>query len=191
MFDLFKEQQRIFEEVSKQYDSTLGKFINMMNMGINLESLDEQQKAMDAYYKLLISTGNLASIMAKSGTDGVKSIGENYCKMISEGQHIEDFKELYDLWYQTNEKNMVELFSTETFSKAFCDFSDKYFKYIAANNAVLERYLSKLPIPTNKDMNSLYLTVFNMRKEIRDLQKDVEKIKTKPAAQSVEENGKA
>ena len=168
-----------FTQAQEQYEETLGKLVNKMNLGINLEAMDEQQKAMDAYCRLIFSTGKLAAMMAKNNIDSGKNIMENYNKMVKEGKSISKFTEYYDLWYSTNEKNLIALFSTESFSKAFGDFSDKYFKYISANNAVLERYLSKLPIPTNKDMNSLYLTVYTLRKDVRDLKKEVEKLTEK------------
>ena len=41
----------------------------------------------------------------------------------------------------------------------------------ARRNKVLERMLSSLPIPTNTDMKSLYKTVYDLRKEVRDLKK--------------------
>ena len=82
----------------------------------------------------------------------------------------------------TNEKAMEDLFATAMFSKAFAEFTDKYFKYVSASNAVLERNLAKLPIPTNKDMNSLYLTVYNLRKDVRDLKRELEAVKSVKAA---------
>jgi len=166
-----------FTEVSDKYEATFGKVVKMMNMGINLEIADEQQKAMDAYYKLMFAAGKLAAIMAKSNGESAKTLTETYQEMLKEGQKVSTFKEFYDLWYNTNEKAMEELFATETFSKAFAEFTDKYFLYMSASNAVLERNLSKLPIPTNKDMNSLYLTVYNLRKDVRDLKKEVEALK--------------
>lgn len=171
------EAMEFFDKISDKYESTLGKAIKMMNMGINLETYDEQQKAVDAYYQLMFSAGKLASIVYKVNQDSLKSLTEKYQKMLEDGQKISSFDEFYNLWYVTNEKAMEELFSTATFSKAFADFSDKYFKYLSASNTVLERNLSKLPIPTNKDMNSLYLTVYNLRKDVRDLKKEMESLK--------------
>ena len=63
------------------------------------------------------------------------------------------------------------LLGTEEFAKVFDEFSDKYAQYMSAQNKVYERMLSSLPIPTNTDMKSLYKTVYDLRKEVRDLKK--------------------
>lgn len=171
-----------FNQVSEKYDATFGKVVKMMNMGINLEAADEQQKALDAYYQLMFAAGKLAAIMSKSNNDSSKTMVEKYQHMVQEGQKVSTFKEFYELWYNTNEKAMEDLFATTMFSKAFAEFTDKYFKYVAASNTVLERNLAKLPIPTNKDMNSLYLTVYNLRKDVRDLKRELEAVKSVKAA---------
>ena len=175
--DDFSKDLDFFDQVSEKYEDTIGKTLKMMNMGINLETLDEQQKAVDSYYQFIASAGKLFSIVSKANQDCLKSLTEKYQNMAKEGQKIPTFDEFYNLWYVTNEKAMEELFATTTFSKAFAEFSDKYFKYLAASNAVLERNLSQLPIPTNKDMNSLYLTVYNLRKDVRDLKRENESLK--------------
>ena len=170
-----------FTEVSEKYEETAGKAVRMMNMGINLEAEDEQQKVVDAYYKMMFAAGKLAALIVKNNSECAGSMMENYQKMVKEGKNTSSLKEFYDLWYNTNEKSMEDFFATEAFSKAFADFTDKYFLYMSAYNAVLERSLSSLPIPTNKDMRSLYLTVYNLRKDVRGLKKELEKMKAATA----------
>ena len=170
-----------FNQISEKYDATFGKVVKMMNMGINMEVAEEQQKALDAYIQMMFAAGKLAAIMSKSNNDSSKTLVEKYQHMVEEGQKVSTFKEFYELWYGINEKAMEDLFATATFSKAFAEFTDKYFKYVAANNVVLERQLSKLPIPTNKDMNSLYLTVYNLRKDMRDVKRELEAVKSAKA----------
>jgi len=70
-------------------------------------------------------------------------------------------------------------FATDEFAKVFDDFSDRYAQYMIAQNKVYERMLAFLPIPTNTDMKSLYRTVYDLRKEVRDLKKAVAALEEK------------
>lgn len=173
---------KFFTEIGDRYEATFGKVVKMMNLGINMEAANEQQAAMDAYYKMMFSAGKLSSIMTKSNNANVQTLTETYKNMMKEGQKVTTFKEFYDLWYNTSEKAMEDLFATVEFSKAFADFTDKYFLYLTASNKVVERNLSSLPIPTNKDMEGLYKTVYDLRKAVRDLQKEVAGLKAAPKA---------
>lgn len=177
---------KFFTEIGDRYEATFGKVVKMMNLGINMEAANEQQAAMDAYYKMMFSAGKLSSIMTKSNNANVQTLTETYKNMMKEGQKVTTFREFYDLWYNTSEKAMEDLFATVEFSKAFADFTDKYFLYLTASNKVVERNLSSLPIPTNKDMEGLYKTVYDLRKAVRDLQKEVAGLKAAPKAPKAE-----
>ena len=173
---------KFFSEIGDRYEATFGKVVKMMNLGINMEAANEQQAAMDAYYKMMFSAGKLSAIMTKSNNANVQTLTETYKNMMKEGQKVSTFREFYDLWYNTSEKAMEDLFATAEFSKAFADFTDKYFLYLTASNKVVERNLSSLPIPTNKDMEGLYKTVYDLRKAVRDLQKEVASLMAAKAA---------
>ncbi len=177
---------KFFTEIGDRYEATFGKVVKMMNLGINMEAANEQQAAMDAYYKMMFSAGKLSSIMTKSNNANVQTLTETYKNMMKEGQKVTTFREFYDLWYNTSEKAMEDLFATVEFSKAFADFTDKYFLYLTASNKVVERNLSSLPIPTNKDMEGLYKTVYDLRKAVRDLQKEVAGLKAAPKVAKAE-----
>ena len=167
-----------FKEVNGKFEESFGKVFNMMGFGINRESYGEQMQALSCYYKLLFSAGELMALVLNTSTDTMKEIVSRYQQGLKDGQEITDFRDFYKLWYKVNEDALIALFNTEDFSKAFCDYSDKYSKYIIAMNAVYERALDSVPVPTKKDMDSLYSTVYNLRKEVRDLRRDVDALKS-------------
>ena len=116
----------------------------------------------------------------------MKDLVESYQKGIAEGKSFSTFRDFYNLWYKTTEDSLLKLFSTDEFAKVFDDFADKYSQYTIAMNKVYERALSALPIPTNTDMKSLYKTVYDLRKEVRDLSRAVAGM-TAPAAETKKE----
>jgi class III poly(R)-hydroxyalkanoic acid synthase PhaE subunit len=149
----------------------------MMGMGMNREANEDQMKAVGSYIKMVFSVGTLVSLVADASKNSTKALMERYQKELKEGKTITTFREFYNLWYKVTEDILLELLNTDSFSKAFGDFSDKYSKFLIASNKVMERMLEPLPIPTNKDMTSLYKTVYDLRKEVRDLKRELESAK--------------
>ena len=175
-----------FKQFNDKYDETIGKYLNMMGLGLNREANEEQMQAINAYYKAMFSSGELASTVMTNMGDSMKDLVEGYQKGIEEGKSFSTFRDFYNLWYKTTEDSLLKLFSTDEFAKVFDDFADKYSQYTIAMNKVYERALSALPIPTNTDMKSLYKTVYDLRKEVRDLSKAVAAL-TAPAAETKKE----
>ncbi len=166
-----------FKELQSKYDHTFNKVFNMMGMGLNRESNEDYMQAINAYYKMLFACGELVALVSQAGSSGMQALLERYRANLQEGKMITTFREFYNLWYQVNEDILLKLFNTDEFSKAFGEFADKYAKYMIAANKICERLLAPLPIPTKKDMDSLYLTVYEQRKAIRDINREMEALK--------------
>ena len=165
-----------FKEMNEKYDETFSKYFNMLGMGLNRESNEDYMKAMNAYNKCMFAAGEVMAQVMNSCSEGAKKMVEQFQANIAEGKSPTTFREFYDLWYNATEGQLVKLLETEEFAKAFDDFSDKYSRYLSAMNKVYERMLAGLPIPTNTDMKSLYKTVYDLRKDVRDLKRGLAKL---------------
>ena len=172
-----------FKEYEEKYEETLEKYFNIMGMGINREANADYNAAINTYNKAMISMAELMAVISKTSVESFKEIGEKIPQMLDEGEPLTTFKDFYDLWYHVTEDAFEQLLSTDEFARAFDDFSDKYAQYMIAQNKVYERMLASLPIPTNKDMKSLYKTVYDLRKDVRDLKRALAAVEEKKGDQ--------
>jgi class III poly(R)-hydroxyalkanoic acid synthase PhaE subunit len=171
--------QDFFKQLNEKYNETLDKFFRMEGLGLNREANADLMKAMNTYNKAMFSTGELMSVVMTSIYDSMKAFVEKYQSAVAEGKGPTTFREFYDLWSGATESALTELLGTEKFARAFDDFSDKYAQFMIAMNKEYERMLAFLPIPTNTDMKSLYKTVYELRKEVRDLKRAVAELQEK------------
>lgn len=166
-----------FRDFNAKYEESFGKFFNMMGMGLNREANADQMHALDAYIKMLFATAEITALTLNACKDSMVTLVERYQKDIQEGKVISTFNEFYTLWFNVTEDTLVALFNTDAFSRTFGEFSDKYAQYLIATNKLQERMLASLPIPTKKDMDSLYKTVYDLRKTVRDLRRELDALK--------------
>lgn len=169
-----------FKDFNQKYEETFDKLFNMMGMGANREANNDQMRAMSSYFKMLFAAGELTSLVLNSTRDSMRSLLDRYQSGLKEGKVVTTFREFYELWYSVTEEVLLELLNTDEFSKAFANFGDKYAQYIIAMNKVYERSLAYLPIPTKTDMDSLYRTVYDLRKDVRDLRRELDALKAAP-----------
>lgn len=168
-----------FQDFEKKYEETFEKYFNMMGLGLNRETNEDYMHAMNAYYKAMIATGELMAVIVNTSAQTLTQISDRLTADLAEGKAPTTFRDFYNVWYSVTEGAFEELLATDQFSKAFGDYSEKYSQYMSAMNKVYERMLSSLPIPTNTDMKSLYKSVYDLRKDVRNLKKELEAIKTK------------
>lgn len=162
-----------FKEFGTKYEETFDKFFNMMGMGLNRESNEDQMQAISAYIKMMFSTGSMLALLTETIQNSMQDLVSRYQSEMSDGKTITTFRDFYNVWFKVTEDALIKLFNTDEFSRAFGDFSNKAGQYMVASNRVTERMLRSLPIPTNTDMKSLYQTVYDLRKDVRDLRREL------------------
>ena len=160
-----------FRDYQEKYQESLEKYFTFMGMGLNREANGDYMNALNTWNKSMISMGELMAVIMETGADSFMQIGEKIQADLDEGVSLTTFRDFYKVWYTVSEAAYEKLLATEEFAKVFDDFSDKYAQYMIAQNKVYERMLAALPIPTDTDMKSLYKTVYDLRKEVRDLKK--------------------
>ena len=167
-----------FREYQVKYEESLEKYFTIMGMGLNRESTEDYMKAVNQWNKAMISMGELLAVITKTSQESFNKIDDKVREDLAEGKTITTFRDFYTVWYSVTEEAFENLLATDEFAKVFDDFADRYAQFMIAQKKVYERMLSSLPIPTNTDMKALYKTVYDLRKDVRDLKKAVAAFET-------------
>ncbi len=168
-----------FNEYQQKYADEIEKYFTVLGFGLNREANEDYMKVMNQWNKAMISMGELMAVINKTATESFQQIGEKVQADLAEGKTITTFRDFYTVWYSVTEAAFEKLLATDEFAKVFDDFADRYAQFMIAQNKVYERMLSVLPIPTNTDMKALYKTVYDLRKDVRDLKKAVAALEEK------------
>ena len=160
-----------FKDYQAKYAEEIEKYFTVMGMGLNREANEDYMKAMNQWNKAMIPMGELMAVITKTAQESFQQIAEKVQADLAEGKSITTFRDFYTVWYSVTEAAYEKLLATDEFAIVFDDFSDRYAQFMIAQNKVYERMLAFLPIPTNTDMKSLYKTVYDLRKDVRDLKR--------------------
>ncbi len=169
---------QLFRDINSKYDESFSKVFNMAGLGLNRESYEKQMKAINLSYKQMFIAAELFSMVYDTMLSTMQVLIDRYQELIKTTGGAVTFKDFYDMWYKVNEEALTDMLNTDEFAKAFGEMADVSGQYIQAMNAVYEQALSKLPIPTKTDMDSLYKTVYTIRKDLREVKKKINSTET-------------
>lgn len=168
----------------ENYEATFGRVFDFPIMGINREYFEKQVESMDSFMKYLNSLSEFSATLYRVGAETMEKIINNYHDMLQAGTQPKTFKEFYTYWWKQNEEAYKNLFKTDDFSKLLSQVVDAAFVFKKNFDKVMEQQLEYLPLPTKSDMNSLYETVYHLKKEIKTLNKEVSALTNKVSIQS-------
>lgn len=190
---LFKDPEgflEFFQTWKKNYSETFSKALNMPMMGISREANEAQLQAIDRYVRVTTYVAEVMAKIAHLTNENTKKVVLNSFEELKEGKQPKTFEEFYASWKKSLSAAFDDLFYSDEFSKLLATLVDAAMDYKIAVDNVMERYLSSLPIPMKSDMDSLYKTVYELKREVRALKKQVKDLEAGKAPVKVEKAAK-
>jgi class III poly(R)-hydroxyalkanoic acid synthase PhaE subunit len=134
---------------------------------------------------------------AKTGLHGVEELRKRLLKLSEDGEKIDSFRALYDLWVEVNEQVYAEFALTDEYQVIYGDLTNSLMALRKEINVLNEKIHKALNIPTRSEVNTINMRLQEQRRETRrlraELDKLTEKLKTgtKPVKGKSQASGKA
>lgn len=173
----------LYEGWRKAYEESFGRLLKAPVMGYYREAAEKLVKAVDSLNEFNLVLSEFYASLQGAGSKGFERLQERLAAMQAEGKgEPMSFRDLYRLWWQTNEDIYIELFRTEEFSRLLGSLVDRAMQFRRAFQAYVEEITKELPFPNRSEMDNLYKTVDRLKREVRSLKKEL-------AASRVSEKG--
>lgn len=174
----------------KNYDLTFSKLMQAPAFGLEKDYWDLQKSSLDRFVKYTVALNEYLSSFFQIAQDATKKVLEDYMQMLAEGKQPKTFQEFYKYWTtQINEAYHKVLFSSD-FSKLVGHVVEAMSEFKKTYDKLFELYLANVPVPKKSEMDSLYKTVYDLKKELRALKADLAKLKAAQAGETASAKSK-
>ncbi len=158
----------------ENYDRTVGALMKSPVVGSNRELVEQQNRSVDAMIEMILTVSEyLGSIATISNANARKSM-EEWMTISAEDLEPKSFKEFYDYWTRKLEGEIEVFFYTDEFANLMARTTDSIMRFKIETDKVMEKYLETTPIVTKGQIDSLYKTVYELKKEVKSLNKQIE-----------------
>ncbi|OPX86174.1 MAG: Poly(R)-hydroxyalkanoic acid synthase subunit (PHA_synth_III_E) [Pelotomaculum sp. PtaB.Bin104] len=157
------------------YNQSYGKFFQLPAFGSGKESFEKLSASMDAYMQYLAAISEMWGTLYKISNEAAESLMEKVSKLSAE-EAPKTYKDLYQLWWQTNEDAFFELFKTDSFAQILGKTVDAGVVFKKHLDELLLEFISQLPVPTNRDMDSVYKTIYELKATIKEQDRKIEEL---------------
>jgi len=161
----------IFHNIYSAFEATAGKAFKVPAVGKNREEVETLLKTMDRYSVFLAKNTEFQHTIYQTGQKAMEEVVEAIAKKIKADGEITHFDEFFKLWATINEKDFLALFKTVEFSKLQGMVLDAALEARKSFHQLMEMFLSDFPIPLRSEMDDLYKTVYNTKKDVRELRR--------------------
>ena len=155
---------------------TLGKLLNIPSLGYSRQYDERNKGLMDAYLKFATALPAFHSELQQTGKNAFEKIFEK-AKDIPAEHSPESFKKFYTMWLQTNEDTFFSLFKNEEFVAMMNEVLNKGLDFKKKLDDKTSKTLESLNIPNRDELNDVYKGLYDLKKEVRKLAREVRELK--------------
>ena len=166
-----KEFQEFFKIWKKSYEETFGKMLNSPQFGIDRNTYEMHMRTIDKLITFMGNYSELSMMISNLIVESTEDVVKKSFELIKEGESPKTFEEFYDFWKTTTSNAFDKLFFSDEFAEFLGNFVDSLMVLKINLDQVVEESLKWIPIPTNSDMDSLYKSVYDLKKEVRELKR--------------------
>lgn len=165
----------VFHAMFNAFDSTFGRAFHVPAVGKDREKVELILKGLDDMSVYLAKNTEHQHMMYVTGLTAMEKVIETFAMKVREGKEINNFSEFFNLWIEVNEKAYYALFKTEGFSKLQGEVLDSSLNVRKHFFKLMELYLYDFPIALRSEMDDLYKTIYELKKRVKGLEKEIKK----------------
>lgn len=168
---------KAFESFRELYRSELQKYLYVPKIGLPRESQEELSQLLDRsniFYSHLLELLYLFYVPFEKTN---RVLQKRMKEMLEKGEFYEDGKQAYNDWVRILEGQYMELLKSKEYTHVLNNTIGSLAEYKNVKNNVIGAFLKELQIPTNKDMDAVYKDLYQMKKKIQQLTRQVESLK--------------
>lgn len=171
MFESMMSAYQGWQSAFQQAVSPIAKMVTPNQFTKNTAEWAEIADRMAIYQ---IKNAEMQYMVYQQGNKVMDKLIENITQKMENGTEISSMTALYQEWLNLSDKVYVELFESDEYSKLMAEVSALQLKLKKEIELQSEKMLAGYPVATRSEMDELYKVIYDLKKEVRQLEKMLE-----------------
>lgn len=178
MNNMMPASSEVFGQMMNGYNT----WYNMMNNAVSpltkMMTPNQHTKAMMEWSDIAnrtavynIKNAEMQYMIYNQGVKVMDSLAENVISKLQKGDEVNSMMALYQEWLNISDKVYVSLFESDEYSKLMAEVSAMQLKLRKDVEGQLEKFMVGIPVATRSEMDELYKTIYELKKQVRELEK--------------------
>ncbi len=172
--DMFGSLMTNYNNWYSQVNNAFAPLAKLMPNNSNKQQMDAVKEISNLMSIYNLKNSQLQYMMYTNGLKAMETFSESLYTKMRNGEDMSAFLNVYQEWLNTNDKQFVSLFETEEYSKLMSEVSALQLNLKKQIETQMEKSLGHLPLINRTEMDELYKTVYELKKRINMLEKQID-----------------
>lgn len=167
-----------FESFRELYKSELQKYLYIPKLGLERESHEQMSRLIDRSNIFNSHLFELIYLFLLPFEKTNRGMQEKVKQQLENGEVVEDVKQTYSEWVKVLEGHYMELLKSSAFTTVLDNTINSFADYKNIKQDMMNSFLKEQQIPTNKDMDEVYRDLYQTKKKLAELTRQVAALQT-------------
>ena len=172
--EAFSNMLSMYTNMQTMMQNAVSPITKMVTPNKYTKSIAEWQDLADRTMVYNIKNAQLQYMMYTQGTKVMDALAESVMNKMQQGTEVSSMLALYQEWMSISDKNFVSLFESDEYSQLMAEVSALQLKLRKDMEGQMEKMMTGIPVATRSEMDELYKTIYDLKKEVRQLSKMLE-----------------
>jgi hypothetical protein len=169
--EMFTNMLSNYQNMQSMMQNAVSPIAKMVTPNQYTRSMADWQDIADRTMVYNIKNAQLQYMMYAQGSKVMDALAENIMHKMEQGEEVKSMLSLYQEWMSISDKNFVSLFESDEYSQLMAEVSAIQLKLKKDMEGQMEKTLKNIPVATRSEMDEMYKTIYELKKEIRQLTK--------------------
>ncbi|MBP9933624.1 MAG: hypothetical protein KBF25_08010 [Chitinophagaceae bacterium] len=170
-----------FSGMLNQYNNMYSQMMNAVSPFAKLMTPSQDTKTMQEWNQIInqmnvynLKSAEMQYMVYQQGMKVMENIAENMMHKIENGENVDSMMKLYQEWLNASDAKFVELFETDEYSQLMAEVSALQLRIKKSVEGQMEKMFVNVPLATRSEMDEVYQTIYDLKKQVRQLQSMLE-----------------
>lgn len=164
---------RAFESFRELYRTELQKYLHIPKLGLPRQFHEQLSQLADRSNIFSSHLTELLFLFVLPFENTNRDMQERTRQMLERGEFAADAKQLYNEWIRVLEGHFMELLKSPEYTRVLNNTISSLASYKDVKNKLINSFLKELQVPTNHEMDAVYRDLYEMKKQIKELSRQV------------------
>jgi class III poly(R)-hydroxyalkanoic acid synthase PhaE subunit len=165
--------------LQQAYQGSLAGLVKSPGLGLTREYNEKIQQGFDSWMSWQLASLEYQGILNEIWKQAFEKFFLELVSMAERGETIDTIRDLILLWTRGAEDIFTENFRTERYVLAQGKMLNAAMVYRKRERSIMESYLSLYDLPTRSELDEAHRRIYELRKEVKRLNKSLEEIRSK------------
>lgn len=172
--DVFGNMLQSYNGLYNNMQSAMAPMARMTTPNKYTKNMAEWNDLANRMVQFNIKNAEMQYMVYEQGQKVMEELAHSLTQKVQSGEEITSVMDLYQEWMRISDKTFVKLFESESYSELMAEVSSMQMRLKKDMELQMESALASFPVATRSELDELYKTIYDLKKQVRQMEKMME-----------------